>query len=49
MEKEIRPYEKIPLTELLRFVNKSIAEGSDYFSLEIDDVYGGEEYKLKTY
>lgn len=48
MKKQIVPYEKIPLTELLRFVNKSIEEGSDYFELVIEEDYSGYEYELKT-
>lgn len=48
MEKEIYLFEKYPLTELLRFVNKAIEEGCDDFAVVSEDNYGGQDYKLKA-
>lgn len=48
MEKEIYLFEKYPLTELLRLVNKAIESGADEFAIEKEsDGYGGEDYKMK--
>lgn len=48
-EKELYLFEKYPLTELKRIVDKAISEGADDFSIEVEENYGGKDYYLKTY
>jgi len=48
LEKEIYLFEKYPITQLLRLVNKAIEDGSDDFSIcEEDDGYGNKETFLR--
>lgn len=47
MEKEIYLFEKYPLTELLRLVNKAIENGADEFTVEKETYHGDDNYKIK--
>lgn len=49
-EKEIYLFEKYPLTELKRLVDKAIEQGADDFAItREDDGYGNEDTYIKTY